>query len=154
MEPKIIFDKEFKLAGLRKFIEPESESFPDLWGEFFSRRHEIKNEVNSAVALGVTEYNPAGDGNGFYYIACAEVIAFDDIPEGMTSKKIPPTKYAVFTHKGTMLERNNTYDFIYMKWLPSSGYELGKTDTIELYDSRSEDLSSPDCEFDIYIPLK
>lgn len=155
MEPKIIFDKEFKIVGLKKLIKPGSNEFPELWGEFFSRRGEIKNEVRTDVALGLSEYTTDITNDiGFYYIACVEVTNFESIPEGMIAKVIPPLKYAIFTHKGLMTERNNTFDFIYNTWLPGSGYELAKGDIIELFDSRSTDISSSGCEFDIYIPLK
>jgi AraC family transcriptional regulator len=154
MEPKIIFDKEFKVVGLKKLVKPLSDAIPDLWGHFFSRRDEIKNDVEPDVALGVCEYMPdVTDDSEINYYACVEVTDFKSIPEGMTAKTIPPSKYAVFTHKGSMAGLKSTYDFIYDSWLPNSGHKLAESDTIELYDSRSIDISSPDCEFDIYIPL-
>lgn len=154
MEPKIIVDKEFKIIGLKKLIKPESEAIPDLWSNFFSRRYEIKSEVKPDVALGLSEYLNIKIDSEFNYCACVEVTDFNGIPKGMIAKTISPSKYAVFTHKGPMTERNKTLNYIYGTWLPGSGYELAETDIIELYDSRSIDISSPNCEFDIYIPLK
>lgn len=155
MEPKIIFDKEFKIAGIKASVKPGSGSIDDLWHEFNSRRVEIENTVNPNVALGLCEYMPnITDESEFSYCACVEVTDFEGIPKDITIKTIPTSKYAVFTHKGPMTGLKATYDFIYGTWLPKSDYELAERDTIEWYDSRSSDLSSPDYEFDIYLPLK
>ncbi len=155
MEPKIIYDKEFKIVGIKGVVKPGSSLISDLWCEFGSKRTEIRNVVNPDVTLGLCEYMPnITDDSEFSYCACVEVTDFQSIPKEITTKTIPPSKYAVFTHKGSMAGLKGTFDFIYGKWLPKSGYELAERDTIEWYDSRSSDLSSPDYEFDIYIPLK
>lgn len=154
MKPKIINDREFKIVGIRKLIKPGTDSFPKLWGEFFSRRNEIRNDVNQGVALGIYEHMPNNAVEGFYYCACVEVSDFENIPEGMIYRTISSKTYAVFTHKGPMHEGKKTYDFIYGTWFPNSAYKAAEGDKIELYDDRSTDYSSPDCEFDIYIPIK
>ncbi|MCX7708387.1 MAG: AraC family transcriptional regulator [Clostridia bacterium] len=155
MEPKIIFDKEFKIVGIKAAVKPGSSSIADLWGKFGSGRAEIRNPANPEVTLGLCEYMPnITEDSEFNYCACVEVNDLEGIPEGMTAKTIPPSKYAVFTHKGSMFGLKNTFDFIYGTWFPESGYELAERDTIEWYDSRSSDFSSPDYAFDIYIPLK
>lgn len=155
MEPKIIFDKEFKVIGMKRLVKPGDDTIKSLWCDFNARRSEIKNATSPDVCLGLCEYIPnlTNDSN-FTYIACIEAINFSDVPNGMISKTIPHSKYAIFTHKGPLCKLKSTYAFIYASWLPNSTYELAELDTIELYDSRSADCSSPDYEFDIYIPIK
>lgn len=155
MEPAIIFNKEFKIAGIREWVKPGNKSIADLWNKFGLRRAEIKNAVNTEVTLGLSEYMPdITDESEFIYCACTEVSDFRDVPKGIITKTVPPSKYAVFTHRGPMAGLKDTFDFIYGIWLPESGYEPAEHDTIEWYDSRSGDFSSPGYEFDIYIPLK
>lgn len=94
------------------------------------------------------------DDSEFRYIVETEVENFSNIQEGLVTKELPPSKYALFTHKGSITGVKDTYDFIYGTWLAGTDYELAELDTIELYDERSNDLLSPNYEFDIYIPLK
>ncbi|BCN31914.1 AraC family transcriptional regulator [Anaeromicropila herbilytica] len=152
IEPQIILDKEFKLIGMKETVKPGSERIKNLWDSFTSKKSEIKNILTQDTVLGICEYMPnITDESEFSYFAGVEVKDFSDIPKGMLIKIIPNSKYAVFTHKGSLSKLKDTYNFIYGVWLPQSGYELAELDTIELYDSRS---NAADSEFDIHIPLK
>lgn len=152
IEPQIILDKEFKLIGMKETVKPGSERIKNLWDSFTSKKSEIKNILTQDTVLGICEYMPnITDESEFSYFAGIEVKDFSDIPKGMLIKIIPNSKYAVFTHKGSLSKLKDTYNFIYGVWLPQSGYELAELDTIELYDSRS---NAADSEFDIHIPLK
>lgn len=150
IESKIIFDKEFRVIGLMQMVKPGNVSIRNLWSNFNLRKFEVVNAVTPNNLLGLCEYMPKiTDESEFVYIACIEVNGFSNIPKGMITKVIPPSKYAVFTHKGPIGWLKTTYDYIYGAWLPYSGYELAELDTIELYNS-----NNPDCMIDIYIPIK
>jgi AraC family transcriptional regulator len=69
---------------------------------------------------------------------------------GMDAKIIPCTKYAVFTHSGTVDRLKETYDKIYGVWLPLTGSQLAEADTLEIYTLQS----SNNYKLDIYIPLR
>lgn len=152
IEPQIILDKEFKLIGMKETVKPGSEGIKNLWDSFTSKKSIIKNSITQDTVLGICEYMPnITDESEFSYFAGIEVMDFSDIPKEMLIKTIPNSKYAVFTHKGSLSKLKDTYTFIYGIWLPQSGYELAELDTIELYDSRA---NTADPEFDIHIPLK
>lgn len=152
IEPKIILDKEFRVIGLMQMVKPGDESMRNLWSDFNLKKSEIVNAVTPNYLLGLCECMPdITDESEFVYITCIEVDKFISIPKGMITKVIPPSKYAVFTHRGSMEELRSTYNYIYGAWLPYSGYELAELDTIELYDSRAYNF---EYEFDIYIPIK
>ncbi|MFE4714001.1 GyrI-like domain-containing protein [Paenibacillus sp. NPDC056722] len=74
------------------------------------------------------------DKSEFTYIACLEVHVLAPVPSGMTQRTILSSKYAVFTHKGSLNNLKHTYNYIYGVWLPECGYELDELDTIEYYD--------------------
>jgi AraC family transcriptional regulator len=149
--PKIVLEKEFKIVGLKKTVKPGSALIRTLWDEFTSRKCEVANAVTKEDILGICEYLPSiTDESEFEYLAGVEVKDYDYIPDGMITKTIPLSKYAVFTHKGSVSDLKATYDNIYGKWLPLSGIELAEADTIEIYSLKDNQEST----LDIYIPLQ
>lgn len=152
IEPKIILDREFKVVGLRKAVKPGDIAIRYLWEEFSIRKLEISNAVLPAASLGICEYMPnITDEDEFDYLAGVEVTDFQSIPDGMVTKLIPKSKYAVFTHQGPIRGLKATYQSIYGVWLPNSDYELAELDTIELYDPKP---GCPEDTLDIYIPIR
>ncbi len=149
--PKIVLEKEFKIVGIKKTVKPGNALIRNLWDEFILRKSEIGNVIKKDDILGICEYMPnITDESEFEYIAGIEVADYNNIPDGMLSKTIPHSKYAVFTHKGKMNELKTTYNNIYGRWLPLSGNELAEMDTIELYSLNN----NQDSTLDIYIPIK
>ncbi len=152
IDPKIVLNREFKVVGLKEVVQPGSSVIHSLWTEYDLRKSEIEYTLNPFKLLGLCEYMPhISDEDHFCYIAGVEVGSLNNIPQGMFSKNIPPSKYAVFTHEGPLSRLKTTYNYIYGTWLPYSGYELAELDTIEEYniDSGGDDMS-----FEVYIPIK
>ncbi|MGM1044993.1 MAG: AraC family transcriptional regulator [Bacillota bacterium] len=150
--PRIILNKTFHVVGLKQIVNPGSDSIGTLWAAFHVRRSEIECPSSTDAWLGLCEYMPdITDESDFTYTACIEVYDFNNIPNGMTIKTVQCSKYAVFTHRGSLNDLKKTYNYIYGVWLPESGHELAELDTMEYYDYRA---SGSDSEFDIYIPVK
>lgn len=151
IEPTIILKKQFQLIGITRTVHPGSKEISQLWREFHRRSDLIETSLNSDKLIGLCEYMPdITDDSEFSYMACKEVLSTDNIPMGMNSKIIPCTKYAVFTHSGTMDRLKETYDKIYGVWLPLIGRQLAEADTLEIYSLQSTD----NYKLDIYVPLK
>ena len=152
IKPKIILNKAFNLVGMKKLVKPGSSEIKDLWNRFMLEKHKIKKLLRENSVLGLCEYMPnITDDSEFYYFAGNEVISFDNVPVAMVKKEMPAMKYAKFSHKGSLKELRNTYNYIYGEWLPSSGYELVESDTIEVYDTKR---NYSGIMFDIYIPIQ
>ena len=83
-----------------------------------------------------------------------EATGFDHTPEGMCTRVFPTQRYAVFTHKGSLINLKATFDYIYGTWVPKADYELAGTDDFEYYDDRFKGMDDPNSEVDIYIPIK
>ena len=150
IEPKIVIDKEFRVVGLKRQVKPGDDLIRKLWGDFNQRKSEIIDAVDINNLLGLCEYMPdITDESEFSYIAGVEAGDPGCIPEGMTVKVIPSSKYAVFTHIGAMKDLKSTYNYIYGAWLHCSGYELAELDTIEAYSQ-----SDHESKMEIYIPIK
>lgn len=151
IEPTIILEKIFQLVGITRTVHPGSADISQLWREFHHSSNSIITPLNSDKLIGLCEYMPdITDDSEFSYMACIEVLSTDNLPMGMNAKIIPCTKYAVFTHSGTVDRLKETYDKIYGVWLPLTGSQLAEADTLEIYTLHS----SNNYKLDIYIPLR
>ncbi|WP_051685503.1 GyrI-like domain-containing protein [Clostridium sp. KNHs205] len=151
IEPTIILEKIFQLVGITRTVHPGSADISQLWREFHHSSNSIITPLNSDKLIGLCEYMPdITDDSEFSYMACIEVLSTDNLPMGMNAKIIPCTKYAVFTHSGTVDRLKETYDKIYGVWLPLTGSQLAEADTLEIYTLQS----SNNYKLDIYIPLR
>jgi AraC family transcriptional regulator len=158
MEPKIVTKNEIKVIGLQYIGNNQNGEIPKLWESLFQRIHEIKNGIHYGACYGICECIcegecKCGSGGDFLYVACIEGTSLDDIPEGMVGKTIPASKYAVFTHKGSLEALQTTLMNIYTKWIPAAGLEPCGKHMFELYDERFDDFSEKS-ELEIYVPVK
>jgi AraC family transcriptional regulator len=155
--PKIIQIESLLLVG-KCFYGTFSDNYQDrivinFWNNFLQRVDEIKYKIDSTTAYGISfdsEYK-----NSFCYFAGFEVSSVEEIPKGMMIKKVPTSKYAVFSYKGNeeMKKFYGTLDFIFGNWLPKSGYELlHEVDMIEIFTESYK--NGDEMEYDICIPLK
>lgn len=156
LEPKFVVKGEFKVIGMEIKTtlkeNDETRSIPKLWDKYIPRASEIKNVAVEKRDLGLCEIMENSE-NAFSYIACKEVENFDFVPEGMVTKIIPTTKYAIFTHKGSLESLGDTYEYIYGNWLINSKCEVAKKSCdFELYDERFD--NSETSQMDIYVPIK
>ncbi len=156
MQPKIVKrDRELAIGIGDSFIQGQSEEIGALWGRFVLRMHEIQNRKE--YDLGVcTSKHPTivkKEGDTFIYVAAVAVENADHVPQGMVVCDIPAATFAVFTHKGPILNIKHTCEYIWGTWLPESGYELNDIPDFELYDSRF-DPQTGSGEVDIYVPIK
>ena len=153
MDPIIMEKPEFKIVGLKCTTTMSENTIPRLWEDFNKRCCEVKNGQD--LWLGVCPYvemDSFGDDVPFDYIAGRAVNNFESIPEGMMTWTVPASKYAIFTHKGSLDTLNETYKYIFCIWANKTEYKIAKADQIELYDERFK-FGQADSEFDIYIPI-
>jgi AraC family transcriptional regulator len=62
--------------------------------------------------------------------------------------------YAIFRHKGPYESLSQSYDQIYLNWLPQSGYELRDAPPVEFYLNHPERTKPENLKTDIYVPVK
>lgn len=155
-EPRIVTKEEFKVVGVAKRVQIDSDQAMQLWQGFIKRIGDIKNKLKPNVSYSICKYDPnfsiqdMSEHTQLDIMACVEVDSLDNIPQGMTSKKIPTQKYAVFTTG----DRSSAYEYIYGDWAYNSGYELAEADDFECYDESYNPDDPKHCQFDIYIPIK
>jgi AraC family transcriptional regulator len=109
------------------------------WVRLRPRVKEVRRAVSKdlfGVLLKVVE----GDA-GFEYFCGLEVAKLASLPEGFSSLVIPPLRYAVFRHTGTVDDLLKTYFDIFGKVLPEAGLTVadsksGAPEFIERFDSQ------------------
>lgn len=130
-----------------------------VWQKFMPRLNEIKNNVGSEkysiqIYDQTFSYDSFSPTIKFKYWAAIEVNDFDAIPNNMSSLEIPGGKYAVFLHEGNMSAFQKTLNYIYTKWLPSSGFKIDHRPHFEQLDERYLGANNPDSQEEIWIPIR
>ena len=146
-----------KIIGLKIKTTLQENAEPLLWENFNQRSAEVSAKIIFYAGVfpyfEMSDFGDFEDHTEFEYIAGVAVNEFTKLPEGMIKHTIPASKYAVFTHKGSLDNLENTYKYIFRVWKNETDLIIKKTDQFELYDQRfSED--GINSEMDIYIPVE
>ena len=62
-------------------------------------------------------------------------------------------QFAIFRHNGPYMDLSQTYDQVYLNWLPGSGYELRDAPPLEFYLNDPDKTKPENLKTDIYIPV-
>jgi len=157
IQPNIITKPEMTVIGISTTYQYDDFNLSKMWSVFKQRKAEITSMIPDTHGFGIYENYQENAGidetTVFTYLCCAEVSSLNDIPEGMVGRVIPEQMYAVFTHKGTVDNIDNTLRYIWGDWLPTSKYSYANKPDFELYSKRF----IPDnqkSEIDLYIPIQ
>ena len=153
--PQIVTMDEMTLMGMEKdFTSETMMEIPNLWMEFIKVSDQIPNKANDMETWGVSyDMNYATQPFTFTYFVGFEVTNIKTIPEGMIGHVAPASKYAKFTHYGSLDNLSETYTYIYNVWFPQSGYDMGMGNELELYNKKFNP-EGEDSEIFIFIPLQ
>lgn len=113
-----------------RFSHDSSGGIPGLWQRFNAEVDHMPGKV-SDVAYGVC-FNTDDAGN-FDYIAGVQVRDFSEVPKEYARMRIPPQRYAVFTHREHISTIRSTVTTIWSKWLPASGFQAADAPFFERY---------------------
>ncbi len=91
---------------------------------------DIKNRVDSNCIIGLNDYTSFSledEQLAYNYYAAVEVSSTVSLPDGITSKIMPPSKYVVFSFFGNKkASTKNISMYIYEKWFPQSTYRFNE----------------------------
>jgi AraC family transcriptional regulator len=128
-----------------------------IWQQFMPRKKEIAQLANHLL-YSLEVYpdeqffrNFSMDAK-FEKWAAVEVNNYEQIPAGMKPLELKEGSYAVFNFKGKSSEAKAAYDYIFLKWLPTSGYELAHLPHFALMGEKYKH-DDPDSEEEIWIPV-
>ncbi|MEO8663887.1 MAG: GyrI-like domain-containing protein [Ignavibacteria bacterium] len=150
MDHKIITLDEIKVIGIeaRTSNDSASDEIPKLWQKFFTEKikENILNKISSDILSLYTEYE-SDYTKPYTIVLCCKVKDFSEVPDGMVSKIIPASKFAVFNAKGKMPdELVKTWENIW-----SSDLDRTYTGDFDLY---TEKYFSDQPEADVYVAIK
>jgi AraC family transcriptional regulator len=161
IKPEIIYKDRMYLVGKKALVTGiEAEKFAlfrktkdlllDSLNQIPMRKH---NKFVVTYDMDLNELDKSHDDMTYTYYYCVEVEAINDLPEGMVTKTLEPSKYAVFNYDKSKKLLNNEkidrpiYDYINGVWLPDSGYELNDLKDFEWIDVNNNTV-------DYYISIK
>jgi AraC family transcriptional regulator len=161
-DPDIVIKPGFYIAGIKYKINIEYDrQFYEANQKgndfYYNRRHEIDNILYPDIYIGLVDYKTDDIAYSFY-MPSVQVSMPGRLPEDIICHKVPTNKYAVFKYIGLHHARNtnikslyDTFKYIYMEWLPKSGYSQSAPYHFEKLD---ESVSREDyCEVELYIPI-
>ncbi|HCI71924.1 MAG TPA: GyrI-like domain-containing protein [Balneola sp.] len=159
MDPEIKILPPKKLIGMSIDTSLAEYGAPGLWQRFMPRVKSIENKVGSEkysiqIYDNLFSYSDFHPKLIFKYWAATEVQSFESVPKEMEALELPGGKYAVFTHKGTMAGFQKTLNFIHLKWLPDSEFELDHRPHFEILDDRYLGPNNPESIEEVWIPIK
>ena len=146
MHPKIITKPAFTVVGLRTRAAAKSPEIAQLWDQFVPRIGELRHSSEPYVSYGLMDNFDAG---GMDYMAGNPTSDTTELPSGMARWDVPANTYAVFDT--TLSTIGQTFDDIFSKWLPTSGYQQVAAPYFEQY---PETFSPATPALEIYIPVK
>ncbi len=153
LQPKI---KELKPKKViyAQMLGNYSESAGKAWNTVceFAKKNRLfgfKNEF-----IGISHDDPKiTEPNKLRYDACI-VISKEVKPEGEIGvQDIEGGRYAIFTHKGPYENFTKSYDYIFGKWLPESGFELRDVKSFEKYLNTPGNTKPEKLVTEIYVPV-
>jgi AraC family transcriptional regulator len=159
LQPQIVTKPAFTVVGMRIHTKGLSPEIPTLWQTFGPRMNEIPQRGEQGTnddahvdhaAYGLMD-NYDHENNELDYMAGESVLRVDELPEGMSRWDVPANTYAVF--ETTLPTIGQTFDHIYNRWLPTSGYTQAPAPYFERY-GEEFDPDVPDSTLSIYIPVQ
>lgn len=129
---------------------------PLLWRAFMPRLHEIKDQLGtdkySAEVYTPGYFENFDPAKPFTKWAAVAVTGFDVVPAGMQTLTLQG-QYAVFLHTGPASQARKTYDDIFLKWLPVSGYVLDDRPHFAVMGAKYKH-DDPASEEEVWIPVR
>ncbi len=156
LNPQIVYLDDIVLIGLKRRIIPNDPAIKELVSELNNRFSEITTRVKTDKCYWLCKNaEPDRDGNLLKFDAYPsfELLPKYRVPKGWYANRIEAGEYLCFTHKGETDTLKDSYEYIYRKWFPGSGYEPSIDEDFEVYDSRFKPGSS-DSELYIMIPVR
>lgn len=156
-KPNIITRSKTNVVGYEYMTTLDNEKYfhdtPSFYDDFGRNEYymKISDRVAPAFPYGVS-CNFKNDGKFSFVVG--EVVGKPNIEldTGFVDLEIPGGRYAEFKVNGSVETSQNTWRYIYGKWLPSSGYERTDTPDFEIVDVCNS--SFPDkMMMKIYIPI-
>ncbi|MFZ5824723.1 MAG: AraC family transcriptional regulator [Bacillota bacterium] len=150
LQPEITRLPAMRVVGLPYRGTNRRGEIPALWPVFQQGAAQIAHRREPHITLGICEPAPLlTESSEIDWLWATEVEADPpSLPEGWVARTLPPSQYAVFTHRAGFEQLGETYRYIVSAWLPRSGFLPANSPDFEHYDAREPGVIS------IHIPIE
>jgi len=149
--PRFEDGKSLTIAGLgERYDGQTSAAIPSQWQRFMPHFGNVPGQVGR-VAYGIC-FNFDDTGN-YDYICGVEVSDFSKVPADWSRVRIPEQRYAVFLNRDHISTIRRTWNTVWNKWLPESGYEAVDAPFFERYGEDFDPVTGAG-GFELWIPVK
>jgi CubicO group peptidase (beta-lactamase class C family)/predicted transcriptional regulator YdeE len=160
MDPKVVDEKEFTVAGIAVRTSNAKEMTADgvigkQWGRLMQEGlfEKIPNKADKSIIAVYTDY--ASDKNGEYtFLLGARVTSDSNLPAAMVAKKIPGGRFALFTTEKGPAPKVVPETWMRINSLPKAavgGDRVYQAD-FEIYDERAMDPQN--LQADVYVGIR
>jgi AraC family transcriptional regulator len=155
--PRIENGKPLVIAGFRQRYTPaRMDGILAQWQRFAPHIGKIPGEI-SLCAYGLC-FDTSNPPQGFEYMTGVEVESASGIPAEFSVVTVPAQRYAIFLHRGHISRLQETFDVVWRKALPESGYKIaravtGAPDFFEFYTS-AFDPNTLTGDIELWIPIQ
>jgi AraC family transcriptional regulator len=149
--PRFETSRPMVFVGLVERYDCQSPAgIPAQWQRFTPFLGSIPRQA-AAATYGVV-YNFDAEGN-FDYLCGVEVATASNLPNGLTSMRVPGGRYAVFTHRGHIASIRAVCSTIWKQWFPESDHLAVEAPTLERYGPEFNPVTGLG-GFEIWIPIE
>lgn len=144
-----------RIAYLKlEWTEHITHDFTVLWEQVLSLSKSYNLQSNGGRFISLTLDCPliSSEEKARFLVGITIPTSFS-VPKGFFTYEIDAGEYAIFHFKGLYHELNRVYRYIYLDWLPTSGYTLREPYTFETYLNTPEKTSVSELRTDIYVPV-
>lgn len=122
---------EILLVGYKKNTRFGFHVIGQCWRKLHAKKNTIMHRSNTDFLIGLNDYSTwdisVDRQPAFDYYAASEVFKISEVPKGMEMKKLPATKYIVFTFRAKSEDSlQPVADYIYKEWFPQSTCQLNE----------------------------
>ena len=101
------------------------------WRKLHAKKNTIMHRANTDFLIGFNDYSTwditVDRQPAFDYYAASEVLRIEDVPRGMNAKRLPATKYIVFSFRAKSEDSlEPVVNYIYKEWFPQSTSQLNE----------------------------
>lgn len=135
---------------------PYKEAAPQAWARIMQFAYSNKLMNKEVKAIGISHDDPSvTQGDHIRYDACLNIAAEPEKDDNLMTYSIAGGNYAVFLHKGSYDNFQQSYAYIFNHWLPESGYKMKDLPCFEIYLNRDPRRTKPEnLRTEIYIPIE
>lgn len=156
LEPKIILCNEKHLVYIRIIAKyGEQNKYTQAWKQLwkYAKQNQLITDYTESIGLSFDDPNITKAEQCRFY-ACITTNSTTKAHAEFGICTLPKGKFAVFTHKGSYSGLNDVYKFIYIDWLPQSGYTIRNSTPFEKYLNNPAKVPENEILTEIYIPIK